>query len=225
MSTRNPRINASVTIDKKGYDQIRKLIEDVPQQYRGRILVQGLKAGAADLLDEVKKESLRTIGSEMYARKMTAIQGKYSRKTTPYLVIQPSNSTFDQQRSIGPITMMKRTNYFKIDHFITQGTAGGERQVGRSIRQERSGRKRRKHYNADGSPKMVTKGTSKAGGNFLVQGSGGRVFPVKRIKHPGTDPNYTYDNAAKRGKSFAFAEFESKMLEVSDKLKRRYGLK
>lgn len=215
-------VRATVTLDPEGMKNVLKMIEDLDRTYRGRVLTQALKAGTKDFVKTVQNEARRITGSEDYAKRIKAYNGKYSRKTTPYLVIQAANSTFEKSRRVGPITLMRRTNYSKIDHFITMGTNAGVRRAGTSNRQARTGRKKQKSVNSDGSAKMVQRATK--GNKFLVEVNG-RVVPVKQIRHPGTDPSRVYDRAAKRGGQFHLAEFQEKMIDASDKIRRKYGLK
>ena len=187
------RIKVTAEFDRARAKELRKALRELPPQFRGRQIINAQKKimkPAKDEVTRILKTKLNT--TSLDGRSIQVVQGKYAKKTSPYVVVQAADKKKLAKRYREKYSSSTYTNWWKIDHIVTMGTGRGNRRAGTSQRVATAGRDRVKLYSSPGVLMSVTRPTS--GRYFLVMGRG-RLHPVKQIFHPGTEPMYQYDEA------------------------------
>lgn len=187
------RVFAKVSLDQKAMDELLAALKGLEPKMRRKAIDKALKRSTADLVKATKMDAAQMVKSASVARAIQNVAGKYSKKHSPYRVIQHRNKLYDTSRVVHGIKMRTQTNWSKIGHLVNQGAKGGIRTAGVSIREHRTGRKHRVQRNEFGNPSYVRKGTP--GRHFIVLGSRGQIHPIKKINHPGTDGSPYFDTA------------------------------
>lgn len=216
------RIKVTAEFDKAKAKAVKKALRDLPPQFRGRQIIKAQK----EIMKPAKDEVVRVLRSEINSTSLTTrsvqvVQGKYAKKTSPYVVVQTADKARMARRFREKYSTSTMTNFWKIDHILAMGSGNGTRTAGQSVRQATGGRKRVKLYDPSGNPTMINRPTQ--GRYFLVQG-GGKLHPIKQINHPGTVPIYHYDKALRKTNAQARNKFYDYVAAQITEYKRKTGL-
>lgn len=213
----------SVTIDKQRQKELRRAITQLPREFRGKPILNAQKK----LIRPVAKTAKQILSAQINSttldnRTHQVVEGKYAKKTTPYVVLQARDHAKTARRYRQKYSATLSTNFSKVDHLITQGTARGERKAGTSQRAARKGRRREVVLDAFGRPEIERKPTQ--GRYFLVQGPNG-LHPIKQVKHPGTSPVAYYDNAWQSHQRRVRNQFYTYVAEQVTAYKKKKGIR
>lgn len=184
---------AKVSVDKAAEKELLALLKGMEPKMRRKAINKALKRSTKDLVKATKMDAAQMVKSASIARSIQNVAGKYSKKTSPYVVIQHRNKLYDTQRVVYGVRIRKQTNWFKIGHLVNQGTGGGNLVAGRSIRVTRHSRKFKVWRNEHGGVAMQKRSTT--GKHFIVLGSRGQIHPIKKIDHPGAEGSPYFDTA------------------------------
>lgn len=218
------RIKITTELDKAKAKALRKALRDLPPQFRGRRIIGAQKKVMKPAHDEVYAIANRKLNSTSIQRSsFQVVQGKYAKKISPYVVLQAKDKQRLAKRYYGKYSMTHTTNFFKIDHIVTMGTDRGLRKAGRRTRAAQAGRDRIKILTPQGTRAYTTLSATK-GKYYLVIGENGNLHPIKKIKHPGTEPLYYYDEALARTKRAMRNNFYAYVASEIVDYKRKKGI-
>lgn len=217
------RIKVSVTLDKKRAKAVKKALKELPPKFRGKQIIQAQKKIMKPTRDAVTA-SMRTQfdSTTLDDKTIQIVQGKYVKKTSPYVVVQARDKAKLHRRLRKRYSSVGKTNWFKIDHMVAGGTKRGPRTAGQSTRQATVGRERVKVFDESGKAEMKTRSTQ--GRTFLVNGPRG-LHPIKKIKHPGTEPYGYYDKAYRTTQASARNKFYEYVANEITSYKQKRGIK
>lgn len=215
------RAKFTVTLDDAALKKLEDALAEMHQKIRGQAMLKALGKGSTELAKEARKKAKAAyVKSPNIHKSIENKKGKYSTKTRPYKVIQHKDKLFDTRRIYESYSARHKTNFWKIAHFLTQPTAASTRIAGQSVRQMRSGRKRRLVFRTNGEPAWQrAHDTGKA---FVVTGADGRPHPIKRVRHPGTDGRGYFDDAVRSAGDAAFKKYKEDVFDVLKNSKERF---
>jgi hypothetical protein len=217
-------IKAKVQRDAKAERQLRRMLRDLAPQFRGKPIIQAQKAAlkpAKDAAARLVRSNLNTTSFNGYS--LSIIEGKHSKKLRPYVVLQAQDKAKPARRLREKYSSLTKTNWYKIEHLVSQGTDGGVRRAGTSVRKATFGRLRIARFNESGEREYIRKPTQ--GRYFIVQSKGGDLHPVKQIKHPGTEGTDYYGHAYLQTKNLMERRFLAEVLAKIQKHKLKHGVK
>lgn len=217
-------IRATVQRDQQAERKLRQLLRELPAQFRGKPIVQAQKQATRP----AKVAALRIIRAKLNTTSVSGhtlsiTEGRYSKKLRPYVVLQAQDKAKPARRLREKYSSLTKTNWYKIEHIVSQGSDGGTRRAGTSVRKATAGRTRIAVFESDGTRAIVKRATQ--GRYFIVQSKGGDLHPIKQIKHPGTEGTDYYGTAYAQTKEVMERQFLQFVLTKVQKQKQKHGIR
>lgn len=210
----------TMEVDDRALKALTEQLDAIPEKFRGQAIIRGLKASMQPTLRAARSIGPTLVNSPTIKRSFQVVTGKHVKKTRPYVVLQHRDKHFNTTRRNEGYSAKHITNWSKIGHLSALGTKAGIRTAGKSVRKKTVGKEKLKVFDASG--KQETRNVKTKGRNFVVS-SGGKVFPVKQVRHPGNRATRVFDKAARQAGKASLDDFikaaEEKVKKIQDKLK------
>jgi len=205
-------LESRVTLDTISFGALKKALETLPQQYRTKFLLEKQRKAVRPMQARAKQIAMAKSGSSTLAASIRTVNGKYAKRNSQaYVVIEHADRQYMVTRTLGSYTMPYKQNYRFVSHLIIGNTKSGVREVGKRSRKRR-----------DGSSYIGT--GNKNSRNFIVVDGSGRWMRRKKIRHPGTQGLYYFDEAKNAAGKGAINAFQTSIFKELASFKKKNNL-